>query len=324
MHHHHSADCSCSATADATKVRSLWVVFFLLSGLSLAELLVGLSSHSLALLADGGHMVADELAIAMALLATWLGQLPASERAPFGYRRVEILAALVNGGILVAIALWIGWEAVQRLPHPPEEIASQPMLIVALVGLGVNSLNAWLLHRGSEHDLNVRAVFLHVLADAVSSLGVVLAAIAVWLEGWRWVDSAISLGVSGLILAGAVPLIARSLTILLEQAPNPQRVAAVRSFLATFEAISTVKALRLWTIATGLEVLCLDLEVELPDAQQRDLLLRQLQTHLKEKFGIQEVMVQMTAASMGRGNRVVTTALTPVKLESLILNRDNG
>lgn len=225
MHHHHSTHCvhGCAFESEGStrsnKVRLLWTALILVGCFSLAELVVGFWSHSLSLLADSGHMISDSLALVLALLATWLAR-PTSDKASFGYRRVEILSALANGIGLVAIAVWIAWEAITRLQSPPTDILSLPMLITASVGLGVNSVNALLLHDSSHHDLNMRAAFLHMVADAISSVGVILAAIAVWLMHWLWADGVISLFVSGLIVLGAIPLIVQSLNTLLENPPS--------------------------------------------------------------------------------------------------------
>jgi cobalt-zinc-cadmium efflux system protein len=142
-----------------------------------------------------------------------------SDVAP-GNHWVEVLAALVNGVGLVAIALWIGWEAVDRLQSPPVEILSLPMLATASVGLGVNSVNIFLLHKDSHDDLNLKGAFLHILADAASSVGVIVAAIAVWALNWMWADGVISLLVSGLIIISATPLIIQSLNALFAKPPK--------------------------------------------------------------------------------------------------------
>jgi cobalt-zinc-cadmium efflux system protein len=164
-------------------------------------------------------MISDSLALGLSLLTAWSAQFRKSNQV-LGYLRVEVLAALANGIGLVAIAVWIGWEAISRLQSPPSDILSLPMLITAGVGLGVNSINALLLHDSSHHDLNIRGAFLHVLADLISSVGVILAAIAVWLMHWLWADGFISLFVSGLIFLSAIPLIIQSLKIWLNKSPN--------------------------------------------------------------------------------------------------------
>jgi cobalt-zinc-cadmium efflux system protein len=168
----------------------------------------------LALLADSGHLASDCFALILALFASWMAQRRRSKDLASGNHWVEVLAALINGVGLVAIALWIGWEAIVRLQSPPVEILSLPMLATASVGLGVNSINIFLLHKDSHHDLNLRGAFLHVLADAASSVGVILAAIAVWALNWLWADGVITLFVSGLIIVSATPLIVQSLNAL--------------------------------------------------------------------------------------------------------------
>lgn len=224
--HQHSASCVHHTTHGSqlagtpNKVRLLVTALILIFSFSLAELGVGLFSHSLALLADSGHLASDCFALILALLATWIAQRRGSSDVAVGNGRVEVLAALVNGLGLVAIAFWIGWEAVERLQSPPVEILSLPMLATASVGFGVNSVNIFLLHKDSHSDLNLRGAFLHVLADAASSIGVILAAIAVWALHWLWADGVISLLVSGLIIISATPLIIQSFNALFSKSPE--------------------------------------------------------------------------------------------------------
>lgn len=179
MDHHHSAHCHDHAlvkdTSSSDKVALLSSVLVLVGCFSLAELAVGLWSNSLALLADSGHMISDTLALCITLFASWISQFNSSKKT-FGYQRIEVISALINGIGLVAIALWIGWEAIARLQSPPDNILSLPMLITAGVGLGVNSINVLLLHDSSHHDINLRGAFLHIVADVISSVGVILAA----------------------------------------------------------------------------------------------------------------------------------------------------
>lgn len=237
MHHHscsHHNPCACQT---AQKVRLLVTALILVCSFAIAELGIGLFSHSLALLADSGHLASDCFALILALLATWMARRRNSSASrnvePFGLSRLrsiqvaqgssraesrlEVLAALINGVGLVAIALWIGWEAIARLQSPPVEILSLPMLATASVGFGINSVNVLLLHKDSHHDLNLKGVFLHCLADIASSVSVILGAIAVWALDWVWADGAISLLVSTLILLSAVPLILQSCQALFEQ-----------------------------------------------------------------------------------------------------------
>jgi cobalt-zinc-cadmium efflux system protein len=271
------------------------MALILISAFSLTEFIMSFSSHSLALLADAGHMLSDSLALGVSLLASWIAQLPASNRATFGYRRIEILAALLNGTGLIGIAIWVAWEAIARLYAPPVEILSLPMLITAGIGLVINSLNASLLHRHSHDDLNLRGAFLHMVADAMSSVGVILAAIAVWTLHWNWADGAVSLVVAGLVLLGAVPLVRQSLNILLEKTPSHLDVEQIQSHLAGFEGVVSVDALHVWTIALGQEALSAQIKVNLQEGWRRDRLLNQLQTALQQEFGISEVFLQLSS-----------------------------
>ena len=224
--HHHSTSCVhhtipvSRSSQPSSKVRLLLIALVLICSFAVAELAVGFFSHSLALLADSGHLASDCLALILALLASWIAQRRSSSDSVPGNHWVEILAALINGLGLVAIALWIGWEAVERLQSPPVEILSLPMLVTASVGFGVNSVNIFLLHKDSHHDLNIKGAFLHVLADAASSIGVILAAIAVWALNWLWADAVITLFVSGLIILSATPLIVQSLNALFAKSPE--------------------------------------------------------------------------------------------------------
>jgi cobalt-zinc-cadmium efflux system protein len=225
MHHSHSHNgshrCNCDlASSYKHKVRLLWTVLIAIASFAAIEFSIGYWSHSLALQAESGHLISDSFALALSLLAAWIVQRQTtSSDAP---KRIEAIAAVFNGLGLVAIAIWIAMEAISRLQSPPTEILSLPMLITAGLGLGVNSFNAFLLHDSSHHDLNVRGAFLHILADLISSIGVIVAAIAVWLMHWLWADGAVGLFVSGLIFTSAIPLISQSLNLIRQRASSEQ------------------------------------------------------------------------------------------------------
>lgn len=193
-----------------SKLHLLMCGLILSGGFALIEYSVGSWSHSLSLMADSGHMFADCLAMALSLGATFIAQLAASRRT-VGSQRAELLAALANGVGLVVISIWIAWEAVTRLHHHHPAIISEAMLLTAIVGLGFNAFAASLLHQHSHLDLNVKGAFLHVLADAVSSVGVILAALLIWLLHWTWADEIMSLITAALIIVSAFPLISQSL-----------------------------------------------------------------------------------------------------------------
>jgi cobalt-zinc-cadmium efflux system protein len=293
MHHRSAIGCACHRP-DPAAARLLWTAIALIGSFALTEAIIGFYSHSLALVADAGHMVSDALSLGLALLATWLARRPASPQASFGHRRIEILAAFGNGVGLVVIALIVGWEAIVRLQTPPTEILGWPMLITATIGLSVNSINAALLHRHTHTDLNLRGAFLHMLADALSSIGVIGAAIAVGMLGWNWADGAISLLVSLLMIAGAVPLIRQSLHILLEKPPAHLDLEQIEARLQQFPGVIAIEQLRVWSIALGQDAIAAHLIVDVPNGEGRDRLLRQIQAALVQEVGVQETFLQLT------------------------------
>jgi len=216
MHNSHSHNgmhgCTCHTLSNYDrKIKLLWTALIAIASFATIEFGVGYWSHSLALQAESGHLLSDSFALALSLLAAWIVQRQATRGENFAPGRVEAIAAILNGLGLVAIAVWIALEAVSRLQSPPTEILSLPMLVTAGVGLGVNGFNVFLLHDSSHHDLNVRGAFLHILADLISSVGVIVAAIAIWLMHWLWVDGAVGLFVSSLIFVSAISLIIQSL-----------------------------------------------------------------------------------------------------------------
>jgi len=198
----HSYNLSDSLPQPTGQQRLLLLALLLILSFAAAEWIVGWMSHSLALMADSGHMASDGLAIALAGLAVWLS------RRQFGSNpRWESWAALLNGIALTIVAAWILWEAVNRLHNPIAQIASVPMLITAAIGVVVNGINVGLLHAHSHQSLNLRAAFLHVLADTISSIGVIFAAIAVTLFHWVWIDGAVSLLVALFVLYNAISIV---------------------------------------------------------------------------------------------------------------------
>lgn len=219
------------------KVRLLQITMVLLTSFFVAELTAALGSHSLSLLADAGHVLSDLAALGLTLTATWWssrqrqqlnGDQPRENVSFYGHccdlsfqppHKAETLAAVVNGLSLVAIALWVAVEAIGRLQSPSLEIDGFPMLLTAVAGLSINCINAFCLHSCCHNDLNFKSAFLHVFADVCSSLGVIVAAIAVaWLH-WTWADGLISLLVSGAIVLLTLPLLIQSLRLLWGQVP---------------------------------------------------------------------------------------------------------
>lgn len=193
------------------KIRTLRIGLFLSGGFSLFEWTAGQWSHSLTLMTDAGHMLSDCLALGLAISAAWIAHLATQRKHLWGAQTAEVAAALANGAGLLVLAGWVAWEAVNRFQGGHPAVASEVVLATAIVGLGVNIMAASVLHDHSRHDLNVRGAFLHVLADTVSSAGVIVSAILIWTFHWNWVDEIMSLCIAVIIGMGSLPLIFNSL-----------------------------------------------------------------------------------------------------------------
>ncbi|GJD19968.1 cation efflux system protein [Rivularia sp. IAM M-261] len=291
-HSHHSDTVTVSSKQ---KVQLLWVVLGLRSSLFLLQLGFGRWLHSLSLLAVAGHMLSDILTLGLALLASVLAQRPPYGQATFGYQRAEILVALVNGLALMVLSVFIAWKAIGQFQTPPT--SSLTTLIVAAVGLAINSLLIIKLHSLSHNDLNLRGAFLHIVADAASFLSVIVATSAVYWLNWQWADAAGSLFVAGLISFSAFSLVWDSLRVLMEFAPPSVDVSLIENTLNSFTDVRKVEMLHIWTITSGQVALCAHLIVEPLPASERDKLLFQLQTHLNQEFNIYESTLQMTELS---------------------------
>jgi cobalt-zinc-cadmium efflux system protein len=254
-----------------------------------AELIGGWLANSLALLADAGHMLADIMALGLALVAAWTARRPPDPSRTYGYQRVEILAALFNGVALIVIALFIFHEAWQRFAEPPE-VAFGLMAAVASGGLVVNVIGARLLHR-HQHGLNVRAAYLHVLGDLLGSIGTLVAAAAIGLFGWRWADPAVSVVIGGVIVFGAVRVVLDSVNVLLEGAPAHLNTEQVRDCLSGVAGVSGVHDLHLWSL--GGRAPLLSAHLELDGTLPTDRVLREATMLLRERFGIDHATLQL-------------------------------
>lgn len=218
--------------------------------LMILELAGGLVSRSLALLSDAGHMLTDSLAVFLSYLAIHWGRLPATHRKTFGYHRAEILVALANGVALLAIACYIFYEAVLRFFNP-QEIRTGILLAVAAVGFAGN-LFGLLMLRGESHDnLNVRSAFFHILADTLSSVGVIVGGVVIWATAWYWVDSLIGVLIGGIVLRGAVDLVLEAGEILLEATPRDIDMTALRGEIERVPGVKGVRDIHIWTIGSG-------------------------------------------------------------------------
>jgi cation diffusion facilitator family transporter len=241
-------------TAGALHRRRLVLVLVLTLGVMAAEIVGALMSGSLALLADAGHMATDAAGIALALGAVTLAQRPARGRRTFGWQRLEILAAVANGLLLLVVAGYVLVEAVRRIGHPPQ-IDSGLMLAIAAVGLAVNLVSLAVLHRGRAASLNLRGAYLEVLADALGSVAVIVAAVVILTTGWTPADIVASVVIGCLVVPRAWHLLREALDVLLEAAPRGVDLAAVRSHILGVDGVLGVHDLHAWTITSGLPVL---------------------------------------------------------------------
>ena len=236
-------------------------VFVLTLAVFLIELVGGIASNSLALLADAGHMLTDVAGIGLALLAIWFAQRPASETRTFGYLRLEILAAVINAVLLFGIAGFVLLEAWRRLSEPPE-VASGLMLTVALVGLAANAISLFLLRDAQKGSLNMRGAYLEVMGDFLGSAAVIVAAIVIAATGWLQADIVASVLIGLLILPRTWHLLREAIDVLLEATPKGIRLDEVRSHILQAEGVEDVHDLHAWTITSGMNVVSAHVTLE--------------------------------------------------------------
>ncbi len=247
-HHEHEHEHAAAPT------RVLAVALAMTGSFMVVEAVVGVTSHSLALLADAGHMLADAGALGLALVAQRFASRPRTARSTFGFRRAEVLAAFVNGVALAVTAVWVVAEAVQRW-FQPEHIHGVSMLVTACVGLVVNGVVAAILMTGQRENLNVRAAFAHVLTDALGSVAAILAGIAVVTLGWWRADPALSVLIAILVAFSGWRVLRETTAILLEAAPSHLDVAAVERTILACEGVASLHDLHVWRISDRFDAL---------------------------------------------------------------------
>ncbi len=256
------------------------------------EVIGGLLSNSLALLSDAGHMLTDNLAILLSFFAVKFSALPATDRKTFGFYRLEILAALINGIILVLLSLYIVYHAYLRIMNP-QPVAGKLMLVVAAVGLVANIIGAVVLTKHRHTNLNIRGAYLHILGDALSSVGVVIGGIVIIYTGWYFVDPMLSILISLVIIYGAWALVKESVSILLESVPAHLNIETVASEIQRIEGVREAYHIHIWTITSG--VYAMSAHVLIDDqlvSGSRDILDR-IRTLLADKFKIMHSTIQL-------------------------------
>lgn len=258
-----------------------------------AEAFGGWFANALSLIADAGHMLTDVAALSLTLAAIWFAARPATPQKTFGYYRLEILAAFVNGIALVLISLWIMYEAVERWNAPPA-VKGLELIVIAAGGLVINIVCAWLLHGGHEHDLNLRGAWLHVVGDALGSVAAIIAGVLIVSFGWLWADALGSFLISLIIIFGAWNLIKESVNVLLEGTPAHINLTAVEAAILETENVRDVHDLHVWTITSGMEALSVHVvhrETVAPTA-----LLAAIKKNLHDRFGIDHLTIQLETA----------------------------
>lgn len=295
--HHHSH-------AREGNKKGLAIAFIITAGIMLLEFFGGLLTNSLALLADSGHMLSDAGSLALSLVAIWFAARAASPKKTYGYYRFEILAALFNGGTLFVIAGMIVYHAYGRF-FEPQTVASGSMIIIAFIGLAANLLSAWfLISKGDVKDnVNLRSAYLHVLGDALGSVGAIIAGIVMYFFDWYVADPIISVVVALLILKGAWGIIKQTIHILMEGTPITIDQQEVKQTLEAIEGVINVHDLHVWTITSGLDSLTCHLLIE--DNQDEQRILQRAIQQIEKQFKIMHTTIQIEKSDLQHATPIV-------------------
>jgi cobalt-zinc-cadmium efflux system protein len=275
----------------AKSVRYLEIALGITLSFFLIELVGGILTNSLALLADAWHMLNDAAALIFALTASWISTRPINVKKTFGYYRAEILAAFLNGVFLWGIVIFIFYEAIQRFQNPVQ-VESLNMLIIAFSGLAANGLSAITLSKSKSESLNVKGAFLHVLADALGSIGAISAGIIMYFTGWYQADALISMMLGTLIFYSSWKLVRESINVLLEGVPYGINLNAVEQRIMEQEGVNEVHDLHVWCI-TPTKMCCMSCHVVVKKDTDKRKLLSDLMKILSEEFGIDHTTIQL-------------------------------
>lgn len=288
MEHHHNHHGHSHHHTD--NIRVLFISFILIFLFMIIEAIGGFLTNSLALLSDAGHMLSDAAALGLSLFALKLGQKKATSDKTYGFRRFEIIAAFINGVALIAISLYIFYEAYHRFLEPPN--VSSKMMIIAIIGLMVNIFVAWMLMRGdSKGNLNIRSALLHVFGDLLGSIGAIIAGILILLFNWNLADPIASVIVALLIIVSGIRITKDSLHILMEGKPENINVDDMREMLLNLEGVKNIHDLHVWSITSEFPSLSCHLVVD--DTVNRDALLLEANEIIKTKFSISHCTIQL-------------------------------
>ncbi|MDD5297112.1 MAG: cation diffusion facilitator family transporter [Rhodocyclaceae bacterium] len=291
--HHHHGDPHRHGRAFALAI-ALNTVFVLV------EFAYGFLANSTALMADAGHNLSDVLGLVLAWAASLFAHKAPSGRYTYGLRSTSIFAALANAMFLLVACGAIAWEAMQRFADPPV-VAGRTVMLVAGIGIFINGLSAWLFSRGNKSDLNIRGAYLHMAADAVVSLGVVLAAVAMMFTGWYWLDPVISLVIVAVVVAGTWGLLRESLQLALNAVPAHIDVSEVEVYLRQCAGVSDIHDLHIWGMSTTESALTVHLVM--PEGYPGDAFMDDIAETLKHRFSVHHSTLQ---TELGTSNHVCT------------------
>jgi cobalt-zinc-cadmium efflux system protein len=292
-HHNHTHGHDHSHSHDIKNVkekRELGIVLVLTFCFMIVEAVAGFYTGSLALLSDAGHMLTDVFALSLAFFAIWFSQKPSTSTKTFGFYRAEILAAFFNSLLLFAISAGILIEAYKRL-LTPHEVKSLEMTIVAIIGLCVNLMGAYILFKYQSGNLNIKGALYHVLSDALGSVGAIIAGVIMITTKWYYADSLVSILVSALIIRGAWVLFRESTHILLEGTPKEIDLGAVQSCICSNKRVISVHDLHAWTLTQGFEALSAHLVVKNMDESED--IISEIKHELSNKFKISHITLQL-------------------------------
>ncbi len=285
-HKGHARNISRSAIAN-----NLLIATAITTVIFIAELIGGILTHSLALVSDAGHMFIDIASLVLSFAAIKLSQRAPTARNTFGFYRVEILAALLNGATLFALSGFIFYEAIRRF-GTPEDVKSVPMIIIAVIGLVSNIASGLLLHGDSHHNINARGAFLHIVGDALSSAGVIIAGLIIYFTKWELADPIVSMVMAAVILKGAYGLVKESVDVLLESVPKSVNLDTVKEEIKTVAGALEVHHVHFWTISSNVYALAAHVRVKNMNISDTEGLSELVRNRLKAEYNIEYVTLQ--------------------------------
>jgi cobalt-zinc-cadmium efflux system protein len=290
-HHEHELEQGPHRVAPGGK-RDLLIALSITILMMVAEVIGGLLSNSLALLSDAGHMLTDNLALLLSFFAMKFATLPATERKTWGFYRLEILAALLNGIVLVVLSLYIMYQAYLRMLHP-QPVQGTLMLVIAAIGLVANIIGALILIRHRDTNLNIRGAFLHIVGDALSSVGVIMGGIIILYTGWYLIDPILSMMISLVIIYGSWALVKESVNILLEAVPAHIDIDVVAAEMAKIKGVREAYHIHAWTITSGVYALSAHVLIDDQPVSGCRNIVDEIKELLAEKFNVLHSTIQL-------------------------------